>query len=101
MYAQYLRNIYQKDYLSDDHKKLLLNKMKDTDFEDRISNDLEEDIIFYHKIGSWGETGSWHDCGIAEKGSNALVVCLMSQNTTYEEFLKISHELGKFINNIL
>jgi len=93
-----LENIIVGDYLSDVSKEILLNKMSTTLFDDRVHAGLNEEIKFAHKIGNWPETNSWHDCGIAIKDESKIVVCVMSRNTTYEDFLSVTRDVGEFVN---
>ena len=98
-------NFYERlvlsDFISTTNREILLNKMAQTSFDDRISTGLANDTKFSHKIGNWGQTGSWHDCGIVSKGLTKIAVCVMSRHTTYEEFLQVSKETGEFINQLL
>jgi len=93
-----LENIITGDYLSTVSKEILLNKMSSTLFDDRIHQGLSEDTKFSHKIGNWPETSSWHDCGIATRNNKKIVVCVMSRNTTYENFLEVTKDVGEFVN---
>ncbi len=93
--ATMYEGIYKdKVFLSRDSKKYLIETMSHTSFDDRVGNDLREDLYFAHKIGSWGTTGSWHDCGIIY-GEHEYIVCIMSKNTTFENLKLVSNELGK------
>jgi len=86
------------NYLTSSYKEILLNKMSETSFDDRISSGLKEDLEFAHKIGNWGDTGSWHDCGVVYDQHKKVVVCLMSRNTTFEDFILVSVDLAEFVN---
>ncbi len=93
--AALYEGIYKDEvFLSRDSKKYLIETMSHTSFDDRVGNDLREGLYFAHKIGSWGTTGSWHDCGIIY-GEHEYIVCIMSKNTTFENLKLISNELGK------
>lgn len=83
-------------YLSKENAEQVLTRMQETSFDNRIHIGLPTGAVFYHKIGNWGEEGSWHDCGIAET-SSVYSVCVMSVNTSYEDFEKVSEEVGNFI----
>jgi len=72
--------------------------MSSTLFDDRIHQGLSEDTKFSHKIGNWPDTSSWHDCGIAPRNNKKIVVCVMSRNTTYENFLEVTKDVGEFVN---
>ena len=97
----YFENFYKTDFVSHESKKYLLELMSETSFDDRISNQLDPKVNFAHKIGNWAETGSWHDCGIVYGQSTELVVCVMSEKTTYEEFLTVGEDISDFINFIV
>ncbi len=88
-----LEQIYEHTILNKDDSKLLLKFMSETEFDDRINSGLDDSRLFSHKIGNWGESGTWHDCGIILY-PEPIVVCLMSENTTFEDFLNVSSQIG-------
>lgn len=90
-----LEEIYNFNYLSPENTELLFRILSETAFDDRIHKGLSEDFVFSHKIGNWHYTGTWHDCGIIF-GNSPVVVCVMSENTTYEEFVEVSKLVGEF-----
>lgn len=96
--GNYFDELIKGNYLNLNHVELLLNKMSDTYFDDRIHAGLDEDVKFSHKIGNWGQTGTWHDCGVASKDNYKIVVCVMSRQTTYEDFLEVTKDVGEFVN---
>lgn len=98
--SDFLKNVYIGTTLTQDNKNLLFDEMTETSFDDRISANLDEDLSFAHKIGTWPESGSWHDCGIVFGDKDVLVVCLMSQNTSYNDFLEVSSNVARFINEL-
>jgi beta-lactamase class A len=73
----------------------IFNIMTETIFDIYINEGLNEDSIFSHKIGSYGENGIWHDCGII-LGRSPTVVCIMSQDANKEEFIEMSKLTGEF-----
>ncbi|MBP7927916.1 serine hydrolase [Patescibacteria group bacterium] len=79
----------------------MLARMYKTSFDDRISLGLDSDVNFSHKIGNWGQTGSWHDCGIALNNEKQIIVCVMSENTTFENFTAVSKSVGKVVSKLL
>ena len=99
--ATFIKNIYKGDTLTQENKNLLFSEMKETDFDDRISAHLKEGLSFAHKIGNWGDTNSWHDCGIVFGTQDKFVVCVMSQGTTFETFLEIGKDTAEFINVVV
>jgi len=96
--GNYIIKLIGGDYLNGKNKEKLLELMSSTSFDNRISPYLESGI-FSHKIGSWPQDGSWHDCGLVQN-DKLIVVCLMSKNTTFEEFLKASRSTAEFINSL-
>lgn len=91
-------------YLGNDGSSTIIKTMFNTYFDDRISSGLNSGLSFSHKIGSWGNTGSWHDCGIVYDSSQIearAVVCLMSKNTTYAEFVSVAEKVGNYLSNII
>ncbi|MBD3366308.1 hypothetical protein GF360_03140 [candidate division WWE3 bacterium] len=99
--AQILTSIYQDSTWSKELKRDFFERMTKTEFEDRIAQTLPLGATFSHKIGNAPQLSSWHDCGIifAKDFTQTTVVCLMSKNTQYEQFLEVSHGLGSFIKN--
>lgn len=82
-------------FIGKENALYLLDLMRDTAFEDRISLGLKNSD-FAHKIGNWGDSGSWHDCGIAY-ASDPYIACVMSQDTTFEDVVEVSIRVGEFI----
>jgi hypothetical protein len=95
----YLEEIHNTSYINEKSKSYLLGLMSVTDFDDRISQHLNSHLTFSHKIGSGPEHNSWHDCGVVS-GSKNLTLCLMSENTTYAEFLEAGREVAEFVNSL-
>lgn len=96
--GDFYSNLKTTDYLDKEHFEVLIAKMARTSFDDRISLGLNKNITFAHKIGNWGDTGSWHDCGYALKDGETVVVCVLSKNTTYIDFTDVSRLTGEFVN---
>jgi len=94
-------NIYKSEGWSKELRREFFARMTDTQFEDRIAKLLSEDLTFSHKIGNFPKSGSWHDCGVvfAKGFMHPTLVCLMSKDTIYEDFLDVSHAVGNFINS--
>ncbi|MFH1896589.1 MAG: serine hydrolase [bacterium] len=61
--------------------------LANTTTEERIPAAVPEGVKVAHKIGTWSDTGSWHDCGIVFL-ENPVLVCVMGKNSTYEESLQ-------------
>jgi hypothetical protein len=100
--AHILINLHKLEDWTRPLKKAFFDYMIDTEFDDRISSGLDDSLIFSHKIGSWPDS-SWHDCGIVfdDTYSNPVVVCLMSKQVDYSDFLEVSKQTGYFINSLL
>lgn len=104
-FSIYMENLYKNSinesnttmYLEPKNASEILSIMEQTSFDDRINSGLPKEYTFAHKIGNWGDTGSWHDCGIA-LGKDTYVLCVMSENTTYEDFVEVSTLVGQFID---
>ena len=116
-YVILLENLINGKYINMAYTKYLVELMSQTSFDNRISTgvnatnslsnvstseDTQKKLKFSHKIGNWPATSTWHDCGILYEDINNLsestIVCLVSQNVIYEEFLQNSASLGKVIS---
>ncbi|MEZ6255687.1 MAG: serine hydrolase [Patescibacteria group bacterium] len=84
-------------YLSHKDTAYLLNIMAETAFDNRISQGLDPTYSFAHKIGTWPETGSWHDCGLVYSKGKRLAVCVLSRDTTYNNSQLVAKLVGEFI----
>ena len=91
-------DLYMGNYLNGENTLLLLDYMTGTSFDDRIQVGLPENVNFAHKIGNWPELGVWHDCGIALSTSNSTLICVMSKNTTLEEFVEVASSIGGLLS---
>jgi hypothetical protein len=65
-------------------------------YDDRISQYIGAGYTFNHKIGNW--TDSWHDCGYVFGEDKVVIVCLMSEQTTFADFLQVAEITGDFVN---
>jgi beta-lactamase class A len=97
----FLENFYENKYITKESRDYLLALMEETDFDDRINLGLSSGTTFAHKIGNWPNLNSWHDCGIATKGSKSAVVCLLSKNTSYNDYLVIAKHVGQYTDSSL
>ena len=77
--------------------------MTDTDFEDRLSKNLPENVKVYHKTGD-GE-GSIHDVGIIDTGNNVYFLGVMTSDVgeaeqeTKDTIAEISEKIYKLVIN--
>lgn len=92
-------NLKTTNYISTENRDYLIDLMYDTSFDDRISDHLKPGINYSHKIGNWPDTGNWHDCGLVT-GDKQLVVCLMSEGVTLDQFLVVSKAFAEYINTL-
>lgn len=92
-------SVLEDNYITQQNASSILEKMQSTSFDNRISQGLNNRTVFSHKIGNWGTTGTWHDCGIVY-GKTDYVVCVMSSDTNYKEFLNVTKATGEFIEEI-
>ncbi len=96
-----LEDFYNGIHLKQESINYLTNVMSKTSFDDRIHMGLPKDVLFAHKIGNWAQSGSWHDCGILKQQENVFALCLMSKDTTYEEYLDAARKTGLIISESL
>lgn len=99
-FSEILENIYKSNSLSRELKRDFFERMTNTHFEDRISRDLDDKLIFSHKIGSAPNLGSWHDCGMVFRSgfSDPTIACIMSKDTTFENLMYASGLVAEFLN---
>lgn len=96
----FIRNFYNNKYTNQANTQTIIQLLSTTDFDNRINEGLHPDIMFSHKIGTWPEGNAWHDCGLASFKDQAVIVCLMSKDTTEQDFLEVSKQVGSFINTL-
>jgi len=98
--GQFMQRLYADTYTTRASTQIITDLLSSTDFDDRIHTGLNEKISFAHKIGTWPEGKAWHDCGLATYTDQTVVVCLMSKDTTEQDFLYVSTAVGSFINTL-
>lgn len=74
--------------------------MKKTNYDDRIYSGLNAGLVFSHKAGNWPNDLSWHDCGIVIGDKKDIVVCLMSSNAKFVDFLLVAQKVGEFVTSL-
>jgi len=99
--GSYFEELMLGNYLNLNTVEIIFNKMSSTSFDDRTHSGLSDEIKFSHKIGNWGESGTWHDCGVASKRNKKIIICVMSRNTNYKSFLEVTKDVGEFVNILL
>ena len=88
-----LSKIYDGEIANEALTSEMLDFMHGSDFEDRISKNLPENVKVYHKTGD--ETGKIHDVGIVETGDNTyyigiLTIDMSDEKETKDNMAKIS-----------
>ena len=98
--AGLLINLYNNSSWPRQMRREFFTRMIGTEFDDRISVGLSDDLIFAHKIGNLPDE-LWHDCGIVFDANfeNPVAVCLMSSSTGFDDFVGVSKEVARFINS--
>lgn len=99
--GKFLENLTKTTYINDVSKSKLYSLLSNTSFDDRVHVGLKYNSSFAHKIGNNPDQNSWHDCGIVFNSflkKPAYVVCVMSEDTTWESFLDVTKEVGIFLN---
>lgn len=89
------KTIDSTNIISDQSKKLLYKLLSDTSFEDRIQPGLKVDSTLVHKIGTWPDTNSFHDCGIVINPNYKYFICVLTKGTTLTEAQDLSTKLSK------
>lgn len=92
-------NLQTTNYILPENRDYLIELMYQTSFDDRISDHLKPGINYSHKIGNWPDTGNWHDCGLVT-GDEQLVICLMSEGVTLDQFKVVGKAFAEYINNL-
>ncbi len=97
-FSNILGNIFYKNNISQENKDKLLSFMYPTTFDIFIIPYLNENLVFYHKVGI--SENSYHDCGIVKGPGKELIVCLMSQETNESNFDNVCKLVGEFLNTL-
>ncbi|NMB69911.1 serine hydrolase [candidate division WWE3 bacterium] len=100
-YAQYLSEVYTGNYIPSDYRNFIFKTMENTSFDDRMTPYFKKGSIFSHKIGSWGDTQNWHDCGILTNREQKFVVCVMSTRASFNVFKEVAEATANFVNTLL
>jgi len=72
----------------------IFDLLTNTKSEERIPSAVPDEIRVSHKIGTWSQTGSWHDCGIVFT-KEPVLVCIMSQGSTYSKAVTTIKDITK------
>lgn len=101
LYTQYLAAVYTDTILKREDKEFMFSSMEKTSFDDRLTPYFRQGTTFAHKIGNWGDTNNWHDCGIVKSGQNLFSVCVMSNYAQFDTFKEVSQATAEFINSLM
>lgn len=74
-----MRKIYGNNVASPSLTAEMLGFMRDSDFENRIPENLPSGVTVYHKTGD-GDTGEIHDVGIVTHGGTAYYIGILTTN---------------------
>lgn len=95
----YLVKLYQNKLINEQNKKIVLDALTDTDFENRITPGVPSGTGVAHKIGNENQT--YNDCGIVF-GPKPYALCIFSKEVAEDQALsvipKISRLIWEFIN---
>jgi len=92
--------IDSSNIISKNSKSILYNYLTDTSFENRIKPGLKPDSILVHKIGTWPDTQSYHDCGIVINPKYKYVICVLTKNTSLLQAKEISTKLSQITESL-
>jgi len=90
----YFECLYSNKALSETNSKLLLDFMTNTYFENRLTNKLPFGTVVAHKIGSWFDPASYHDCGIVF-AKDPYVICVLTQGLDGQTAEEVIGEISK------
>ena len=100
-YMNILRALYYSAYLRRTFSNFILSLLSDTKFDYGIISGLPDNIKVAHKIGDWGPTKSYHDCGIIYAPNKPYMLCIMSSGTTKKDFSETASNVSRTIYNYL
>lgn len=90
-----LRKIWEEKLLSTQHSDLILNSLKDTDFEQWIVKGVDTEVVVAHKYGR--ETGVVNDAGIVFMKGNPYVIVIMGDGVVEREADRLLPVLSSLI----
>jgi len=96
--SEVIENMFYTDKLNQEDKDKILDFMFPTSYDNRLSPYLDENLIFYHKVGIF--ENSFHDCGVLKGQDKEMVVCLMSKETDQESLNNVYEMIGEFLNSL-
>ncbi|MDP2873690.1 MAG: serine hydrolase [bacterium] len=94
--ASIFKIVYENKVTSKESGTKIFDLLTGTTTEDRLPEPLPKDIVVSHKIGTWPDTDSYHDCGIIF-AAKPYILCIMSENSPYGEAVATIQEVSKTI----
>lgn len=90
-----LAKIYGRDLLNEEHRRLLLGFMQNTEREERIPQAVPKGVTLYHKAGTFG--GETHDAGIVIHPKEPFAITIFSvakydTSATLREIVKVVYD---------
>lgn len=73
-----LLKLYKGDILTEEHRKLFLSYMQNTETENRISPAIPDGVNFYHKTGTF--EGGVHDAAIVIHPKNPFILVIFTSD---------------------
>lgn len=88
--------LYSGKIVKDPLRAEVVDFMKDTEFEDRISRELKDNVTIYHKTGD--SIGMVHDVAVIEDKKNPFVLSVLTSDMKDEAYAKETiGKIAKFI----
>jgi beta-lactamase class A len=94
------KNIDTTNIISDKSRQILYSYITDTNFEDRIKPGLKNNSILVHKIGTWPDTASFHDCGIVINDNYKYYICILTKDTNLKNAQELSSKLSRITESL-
>jgi beta-lactamase class A len=103
-YSKIFKCLYLSCYNSKEHSQEIMNKLTQTDFKNRITKLLPNDVTVAHKIGTFNNQYQ-SDCGIvyANNGTSNYQLCIMvnaDDPEASEEIARISYKIYSYVNSL-
>jgi len=92
--GDYLVKLYQNKLISAKNKEKIFTALTKTDFEDRITKGVPENIRVVHKIGN--EIQAYNDCGIIF-GPKPYILCVLTKEVAEAEALAVIPKISRLV----
>lgn len=106
-YGRIFKCLYLACYNSRQHSQEILNMLSNTNFHDRMTKLLPDDVVVAHKFGTSGKlnTSYQSDCGIvyANSGNSNYILCVMARGSDVdasEEIARISYRVHSYVKSL-